>query len=165
MRIIFGGIFKPPTNKDLAFVTVPFSCMLRWHFYEDTSVTPCTCSVAKNKLSVTRSRKKTSKYKSGGNFKHKKADLCDERWPVWSWLDRSHILRKIQRSPLTRVNIFIASKFLGWTFLIQPLYWMRNSFSSKIDKTISSKQTSSFYARKEIKRLLIFKNSQLSWCF
>ena len=39
----------------------------------DTSATPCTCSEAKNKLAVTRSKnigKETSLYKSEGNFSH-----------------------------------------------------------------------------------------------
>ena len=36
-----GEVSKPPTNKDLAFVTVPVSFIQRWHLL-DTSTTPCT---------------------------------------------------------------------------------------------------------------------------
>ena len=46
----FEEISKLPTNKDLAFVTVP----LRYDdIYDDTSAKPCTCSEAINKLAVT----------------------------------------------------------------------------------------------------------------
>ena len=43
---------KLPTNKDLAFVTVTLSLMLR-DIYADTSAKPCTCSEAINKFAVT----------------------------------------------------------------------------------------------------------------
>ena len=43
--------FEAP-HKDLAFVTVPFSLMLR-DIYADTSAKPYTCSKAINKLAVT----------------------------------------------------------------------------------------------------------------
>ena len=52
VRRFLWGISKLPTNKDLAFVTVPFSLMLR-DIYADTSAKPCTCSEAINKLAVT----------------------------------------------------------------------------------------------------------------
>ena len=48
----FDEISKLPTNKDLAFVTVPFSLMLR-DIYANTSAKPSTCSEAINKLAVT----------------------------------------------------------------------------------------------------------------
>ena len=47
----FEEISKLPTNKDLAFVTVPFSLMLR-DIYVDTNAKPCKCSEAINKLAV-----------------------------------------------------------------------------------------------------------------
>ena len=46
----FEEISKLPTNKDLAFVTVPFSLMLR-DIYDDTNESKC--SEAINKLAVT----------------------------------------------------------------------------------------------------------------
>ena len=48
----FEEIFKLTTNKDLAFVTVPFYACYD-DIYDDTSAKPCTCSEAINKLAVT----------------------------------------------------------------------------------------------------------------
>ena len=61
----FEEISKLPTNKELAFVTVPFSLMLR-DIYANASAKPCTCFEVTNNLEV--SGKKASKYKSEGNF-------------------------------------------------------------------------------------------------
>ena len=49
---VFEEISKLPTDKDLAFVTVPFSLMLR-DIYADTNAKPCKCSEVINKLAVT----------------------------------------------------------------------------------------------------------------
>ena len=68
----FEEIFKLPTNKDLAFVTVPFSLMLRWHlrwhFCDTLHVLQSDKQTCGNDLKV--SGEKTSKYKSEGNFSH-----------------------------------------------------------------------------------------------
>ena len=65
-------ISKLPTNKDLAFVTVPFSLMLQWHlrrhFCETLRVLRSDKQTCGHDLKV--SGKKTSKYKSEGNFSH-----------------------------------------------------------------------------------------------
>ena len=95
----FEEISKLPTNKDLAFVTVPFSLMLR-DIYADISAKPCTCSEAINKLAVTILKypgKKASKYKSEGNFSHKKAPD-----PMWDLGLIGLTMTKILRFPFTR---------------------------------------------------------------
>lgn len=68
----FKEISKLPTNKDLAFVTVPFSlmlrCHLRRHFCETLHVLRSDKQTCGHDLKV--SGKKASKYKSEGNFSH-----------------------------------------------------------------------------------------------
>ena len=64
-------ICKLPTNKDLAFVTVPVSLMLRWHlrrhYYDTLHVLRSDKQTCSHDLKV--SGKKTSKHnKSEGNF-------------------------------------------------------------------------------------------------
>ena len=49
----FEEISKLPTNKDLAFETVPFSLYMLRDIYADTNAKPCKCSEAINKLAVT----------------------------------------------------------------------------------------------------------------
>ena len=68
----FEEISKLPTHKDLAFVTVPFSLMLRWHlrrhFCETLHVLRSDKQTCGHDLKV--SGKMASKYKSEGNFSH-----------------------------------------------------------------------------------------------
>ena len=97
-----GENSKPPTNKDLAFVTVLFS-LLRWHLL----VRHVACA-QRRKTNLHGSHdleiwgKKTNKYRSGGNFSHRKTNSW---WPVKSWLDKSNITGKIKRFPLTRSKV------------------------------------------------------------
>ena len=90
VRRLFWGISMPPTNKDLAFVTVPFPYV--------------TMTFATTLLrSLAGALKRKTRW-----LTHISPAKCSW-WPVWSWLDRSQIMRKIQRFLLTRignVNIF-----------------------------------------------------------
>ena len=71
----FEEISKLPTNKDLAFVTVPFSLMLRCHLQRHFCITLYVLQSDKqtygHDLKV--SGGKASKYKSEGNFSHIKS--------------------------------------------------------------------------------------------
>ena len=121
-------ISKSPTNKDLSFVTVPFS-LLRWHLL-DTSATPCTCSKAKNKL-LKMSGKKTSNYKREGKFSHIKRLLM-----TCEVLVCFHIMRKIERFSLV-MSTYSEScitenswdEHLENHVSVQHIYWIRNTFS------------------------------------
>ena len=79
-------ISKLPTNKDLAFVTVPFSLVLRWHLRRHFCETLHVLQAAINKLAVTiLLGKKASKYKSEGNFLHiKKLLMACEILAWWA---------------------------------------------------------------------------------
>ena len=97
----FEEISKLPINKDLAFVTVPFSLMLRWHlqrhFCEILHMLQSSKQTCGHDLVGEKSKgEKASRYKSEGNFSHIKKLLM-----AWSWLDRRHIMIKIQRFPFT----------------------------------------------------------------
>ena len=80
----FEEISKLPTNKDLAFVTVPFSLTLRWHLRRHVCKTFHVLRSVKqtsgHDLKV--SGKKARKYKSDGNFPHIKSSW----WHLRSWL-------------------------------------------------------------------------------
>ena len=67
----FAEISKPPTNKDLAFVTVPF--LLRYNGIYDTSAILSHAVRSENTVTNLRSHnfntgKKKSKYQSEENF-------------------------------------------------------------------------------------------------
>ena len=91
----FGGIYKPTTNKDLAFVTVPFSFTLQqhlwWHFF--------------NTLHMLRSKKQTCGHMILKYQEKRQVNTCtivkgishmqkSFWWPVWSLLDRSPDIEK-----------------------------------------------------------------------
>ena len=81
----FKEIFKLPTNKDLAFVTVPFSLMLWWHlrrhFCETLHVLWSDQQTCGHDLKVL--GEKASKYKSEGNFSHIKKLLIAFEILAW----------------------------------------------------------------------------------
>ena len=68
----FEEISKLPTNKDLAFVTVPFSLMLQWHLRQHFCETLHVLRSDKQSCGHDRkvSGKKASKYKSEGHSSH-----------------------------------------------------------------------------------------------
>ena len=63
-------IAKLPSNKDLAFVTVPFSLMLRQTFTPTRETLHVLRSDKQSGHDLKVSGKKASKYKSEGNFSH-----------------------------------------------------------------------------------------------
>ena len=81
----FGHISKPPTNKDLAFVTVPF-LLCYDAIYNNTSAILSHAVRSKNKIAFTQSynirkkRKVKKKTVEGINHMLKKKSSC---WPVW----------------------------------------------------------------------------------
>ena len=105
----FGGNSKPPTNKDLAFVTVPFS-LLRWHLL----VRHVACA-QRRKTNLHGSHdleiwgKKTNKYRSGGNFSHRKTNSW---WPVkFSHISRQGFVHPVKQSQGFRHEAFhVAAK-------------------------------------------------------
>ena len=96
---------------------------------------------------------------------------------MWSKLDRSYIMRKIQRFPFTRFNRQLMSTYSencnkqinrakpsnSWDqhlenlLSIQHLHLKTNTFRSGIKRATSHKQTRSTCERKEIETLVIFR--------
>ena len=100
----FEEISKLPTNKDLAFVTVSFSLMLR-DIYADTSACETLHVLRSDKQTyghdLNVSGKKASKYKSEGNFSHiKKLPIACEILANLGLIGLT--MTEIQRFPFTR---------------------------------------------------------------